>query len=402
MASSVNYKANAAGNTDTYVLQAAIGTVADEAYKTAKKLSGTAIVGGNDSINTDTETFIGQLRWTKPLNPTINVASVSNAADGTTTQFGQDMLTYVKTARTHGASKVNMTALITKEDGLAKVGRDFAETRAQDEHNAIMNVVRGVALSELLYGVAAAAGSAGLGGQTFTNDDTNMRYGFYVDGGASAKIIADATTTLQGAQRAQVMLDALGKGWKDYEPPYVYMMTSPALMASLRSANLVDQDRVQDGNIMLETLFSGKFRIIQTRANMNITSTDITKLNGGGGVDLTAANVNTTFFVLPGAIAMAPLAVPVPVEFDRDASAFQGGGLTEIWYRWGYVLHPAGYDWKGPTTDFVTDAQYSNVMEGSTSMLLSAATAGLAPTFGSWGRKTTSALSLGILPVLTA
>lgn len=142
------YTQVAGGGNNTFALQSALGAYSDEAYTTARKLSGTGIVGPNPNINTDTETFIGQVRWFKPINPTINVASLTTATAGATTNYTSDFSTYVKTVRTHGASQVNLQSLVTQQDGLAKISRDFGETRAQDEHNAILAVLKGVALSE--------------------------------------------------------------------------------------------------------------------------------------------------------------------------------------------------------------------------------------------------------------
>ena len=197
-----------------FALQSAISAYSDEAYTNAKKLSGTGIVGANPQIDTSTETFIGQVRWYKPMNPTINVASLTAAGNGTGTTYSSDYYTYIKTVRTHGATKVNMQQVVTQVDGLAKIGRDFAETRAQDEHNAILAVLKGVALSEALNGVGVGSGSTGLGGQTFSNDPTDKKYGFYVDLAASPVVSASASA--QGAQRAEGFLQAIGKAWKDY------------------------------------------------------------------------------------------------------------------------------------------------------------------------------------------
>ena len=380
-----------------FVLQEALSGYADESYTTARKLSGTAIVGSNPQIDTSTETFIGQMRWFKPLNPTINVASLTDSADGTGTTYGSDYQTYIKTVRTHGATKVNMQSVVTQQDGLAKIGRDFGETKAQDEHNAILSVLRGVAMSEALNGAAAAAGAAGLGGQTFTNDPGDAKYGFYVDLGAS-KAVVDASASVQGAARAEGFLRAMGMAWKDYEPEYAYLITSPEMMASLRSANLVDQDRVQDGNVMFNTIFQGKLRLIQTRASQGFSTAELTKLNTGTGVDIVGPKCS--FVVLPGALAMEGLTVPEETEIERKAAAYKGGGTTSIWYRWGYVLSPAGYDWKGASNAFPADADYVSVLEGGNQKALTAVASGtLASTEGVWKRKTSSALSLGILPV---
>jgi len=385
------------GNTE-YALQAALGAYSHEAYTNARKLTGTGLVSGNPMIDKGTETYIGQLRWFKPLNPTINTASLSDSSDGAMTTFESDFLNYIKTVRTHGAQKVNMSSLVTGVDGLAKVGRDFGETRSQDEHNALLSVLKGVAISEAIHGAADMGGTAGLGGQTFDNDPESAKYGFYVDLGA-AKPVVDATTSIQGAARAQGFLDAMGKAWKDYEPDYAYLCCSPEVMASLRSANLVDQDSVSEGNVMFSTIFDGKFRLIPTRANQGVSTAELGLLNEGTGVDITGTK--TSFIVLPGALAMEQLDVPDAVEFDRDASAYQGGGTTEIWYRWGYVIAPAGYSWAGAQTAFPSDAAYKQVLESSTQKDLESVTAttGMDNTAGIWTRKAQSVLSLGILPV---
>jgi len=380
-----------------FVLQEAIGAYTDEAYTNAKKLVGTALVGSNPNIDTSTETYMGQVRWFKPIGATINVASISDSTDGSTTTYTSDFLKYIKSVRTFGAKKVNLQQVVTQVDGLAKIGRDFGEIQAQDEHDAILAVLKGVAMSEALNGCAAGSGATGLGGQTFTNDPTDKKYGFYVDLG-SAKNIVDATATVQGAARAEGFLQAIGMAWKDYEPEYAYLVTSPQTMASLRSANLVDQTTVTEANVTFNTIFGGKFRLIQTRAAQGIASADLTKLNTGAGVDI--VGTQTSFVVLPGSIAMEALTVPDPVEIYRNAAAYKGGGTTEIWHRWGYVLAPAGYDWVGSTDKFPSNAEYGYAVEGGTPKALSTVASGtLASTVGTWARKSTSALSLGILPI---
>lgn len=378
-----------------YALQSAIGAYAHEAYKTAKKLTGTGIVGRNPDINKDTETFIGQMRWFKPLNPTVNVLSLTDATDGETTTYGSEHLKYVKSARSHGAKKVNMQQLVTQDDGLAKIGRDFAETRSQDEHNALLSVLKGVAISEALNGAASGSGAAGLGGQTFDNDPSDARYGFYVDLGA-AKPVGAASSTSQGAARAEGLLNAFGMAFKDHEPEWAYMIVSPETFASFRSANLVDADRVTDGNINFETIFQGKFRLLQTRSNQGMSSAELTKLNTGAGIDI--LGTKTSFIVLPGALAKEDLDVPEPTEIARAPAKYKGGGTTEVWYRWGYILHPAGYGWAGSEEEFASDATYKGVMESTTAKALTAVTT-IADARGTWLRKATSALSLGILPV---
>ena len=380
---------------ETYALQAAISALTSEAYTNARKLTGTGIVGSNPQIDTSTETYIGQVRWNKPMNPTINVASLTDSSDGALSTFGQDFLNYIKTVRTYGGKKVNLQSIVTQQDGLAKISADFGEHRSQDEHDALLSILKGVAISEALYGAASASGFAGLGGQTFANDPTDKKYGFYVDLGAAKPVVAASATT-QGAARAEGFLQAFGMAYKDYEPEYAYLVVSPEVYASLRSANLVDQDRVQDGNIMFNTIFQGKFRLIQTRATQSLAAAELVKLNTGAGVDI--LGTKTSYIVLPGALAMEHLNVADDVEIERKASAYKGGGTTTIWNRWGYVMAPAGYNWDGFQEAFPTNADYQGVVEAGAYKQVTAATT-IADVKGTWERKTQSALSLGILPV---
>ena len=380
---------------ENYVLQEAISAYSDEAYTNAKKITDSGIVGTNKDINPDTETFMGQVRWHKPLNPKINIASLTDPARGETTDSSTDHLRYVKSARTHGYGKVNLQKLVTQIDGLAKVGRDLGETRAQDEHDALLAILRGVAMSEAMYGAASAGGGAGLGGQTFENDPTSKRHGFYVDLGAN-KLVQAASASSQGAARAEGFLNALGMAFKDYEPEYAYLFASPEIVASLRSANLVDQDRVEDGSITFSSIFNGKLRLVQTRASQGMTAAELAKINGGAGVDI--VGTKTSFIVLPGAIAKQALTIDEPTEIQRIAGAYKGGGTTEVWHRWGYVMHPAGYNWRGSEGEFASNATYMGAVEGGTVKAFKDITAA-DNAHGVWERKAYSALGLGILPV---
>ena len=182
---------NLAGAT-TEVLQEVLGAYTDEAYTNAKKLSGTGLVGGNPNIDVNTETFIGQARWYQPMTPTVNVASLTDSGAGSYTAYTSDMLKYVKSVRNTGATKVNMRQVVTQTDGLAKYGRDFGEFRAQDEHNALLAILKGVAISEALIGAGSAGGDTGTGGQNWGNDPSDALKGFYVDLGDVLPITAHA------------------------------------------------------------------------------------------------------------------------------------------------------------------------------------------------------------------
>ena len=349
----------------------AISAYSHEAYTTAKKINGTAIVSTDARISGDGESFIGQMRWYKPQTPNINNASLTSSTAGAYTDLSTEVADYIKAARTVGTQQVNLQTLISKQDGLAKLARDYAEHRAQDEHTAILSVLKGVAAYEV---------SRGAGIVDFDTDAGGPTTGFFVDINAAGKFGAaavDAVTerklidnTAVGAARGERLFRALGMAYKDYEGDFMYMVTSPELLADLRAANLVDSTVITEGSLVFQTIFGGKFRLLLTRAAQG---------NIAASANVNDRSTKTTFLLKPGCVSFSGLEVPTPVEIQRNAESYAGGGSTGIWYRWAFVAHPLGYNWAGATNSFATDAAYA--------------------TPGSWSRKL-DAMNLGILPIL--
>lgn len=382
---------------DKFVLQAALGELGDEAYTNAKKLTGTALVSTPGAVDTSTETYIGQLRWEQPIKPKINVGSVTDPTPGVLSHGSQEMQTYVKTTRATGSDLKNLASVLTQKNGLAKFMRDQNEFRTQDESDSILSVLKGVALTEALIGAGTASGQAGLGGQTFDNDPESTRHGFYVDLGAGTKVISTAAPGNIGSSRADSLFEAIGMGFKDYEPPYMYMITHPQLMSQFRSANQVDQDRVTEGDVEFQTILNGKIRLINSRVNQSFTPAEMALLAQAGGVQIGGKKIS--FLVLPGAVGFKNLNLDVPVEVDSEAKSYHGFGSHEIWYRWGYVAHPVGYDWKGNDKDFVQEGGYQWARgQDNVAKPLSTIT-DIDKAKGTWNRIAQSVLSLGILPI---
>ena len=135
-------------------LNKAISAYSDEMYTRAKKIVSTELVGMDANINANGEDFIGQVRFYKPLgnyavggtNSSADVAGSSNAVVnvasqdenyGGTTNISTEVQTYIKTVRTHGANEYLVQSVISGQDGMSKIARDFAETRAEDEDQAL-------------------------------------------------------------------------------------------------------------------------------------------------------------------------------------------------------------------------------------------------------------------------
>lgn len=366
-------------NADFQVIEEVLRQYAHEAYTTSKNIHTTGVVGTREGISADSESFIGQFRWYKPLDPVVNVMSTTDSTDGTMTGVATDLAKYVKTARSHGAEQVNMQKVISREDGLMKIARDFVQTRNEDEGKALYAVLKGVAGSEVALGDAGDAGNGGI--TDFDTDADAADTGFFVDINAQSAVFGDAATGAGdarklfdasgvGAARGERLFQAIGMAYKDYEPDWMYILTSPATMAEMRAANLVDETKVTDGELEFTTIFDGKFRLLPTRYS---------QLPAGIATgDVNAQSTKTTFLLKPDAVSYSEMSIEDPVETDRDASAYLGGGKTELWYRWGYVWHPEGYDWAGAENAFASDTTYAAA--------------------ASWTRKV-SALNLPILPI---
>jgi len=356
-------------NTNFQNVALAISSYAQERWTEEKRINSTGMVTGSADIDTSRESFTGQMRWYKPLDATVNIASLSNAADGSYTEISTDIANYIKSARTIGSKQVNLQRIISQQDGLAYFARSFAESRAQDEHAAVLAALKGVAAAEAAVGAGIVGFDTVPDGSTgaFVDINADGAFGAAATGAGDARKLIDAGS--MGAARGERLFRALGMFFKDYEPEYVYMVSSPEIMADLRAANLVDEDRIQDGNMTFQTIFGGKFRLLMTRAAQGDQS---------GSANVNDESNKTTFLVKPNSIAFAEIPMPVATEVDRDAAAYAGGGSTDIWYRYGFVAHPLGYDWSGAT----------NVFASNTTLAAAA----------SWDRKV-DPLNLGILPI---
>ena len=349
----------------------AISAYARERWVHARLLSGTSLVNSNVNIDPSGEGFTGQLRWLKEFDATINIPTTSGAStDGTATDISTDIADYIKCARAFGAEAPNMADIVTQRTGLTDFTDRFVESQAKDESSAIEHVIKGVLLSEQKRGDTSGIETyeddpdiANIGAFiTLNPNDMNKVFGTGVD----HKLIQ---TSSSGGRAVQRLLQAVNMFWKDYVPDFMYMIANPEVVADLQVLNLVDDQPVVEGNITFQTILNGKFRLMPTRTNMFVRHADN---------HIPTTDTKVTVIVAPGALSFVPYQVPMPVEFERSAASHQGGGLTEVWYRYGFVVHPNGYDWSGPTTSFPSD----------TTLALDT----------SWTRKN-KALNLGILPI---
>jgi len=384
-------------------LNKAISAYSDEMYTRAKKIVSTQLVGMDANINANGEDFIGQVRFYKPLggysvggtNATPDVSGANNAVVnvasqdenyGGTTNIATEVQTYIKTVRTHGANEYLVQSVISGQDGMAKIARDFAETRAEDEDQALRSCLAGVMNTELS---TANAKAGTLYSERFAGNgvdaDATKSFGYVaassdtIGTGSSLEKLVDLSASAPG-QRVEHIIRAMG-AWSDYTPDFVYLVVSPEVYLDIKVANLVDDERVTDGNISFETLLGGVIRVIVSR-NFGQGLGSVTHAALSGTTAITSVKVS--YMMLPGSLFMHNVSVPNPVAIDRNEGVGSGSGRTTAWYRWGYVMHARGYSFTGTQTAFATNAAYAG----------SVATP-------AWDRKS-DLLNLGILPIFHA
>ena len=381
----------------TNAMARAISAYSDQEYTDAVRIAGTELVGSDARISTSDEDYFGSIRWTSTLGALnysttqtstdthINIADEVLANEGLTTDVNHDSSRYVKTMRTMGATQFNVTQVLTAApNAIEKVSRDFGVSRARDADAALLAMLEGVSHAELAArravgtqtvssrSTSGAGNQANAYGQGYRDGaQLNNDAGFYVDlngplNAATARPVGSPAQTTAGTRKligtgqgggaAEALWQAASAGFADLEPDFFYLVISPETYQDIRAANLLDnQDRISDGNIQLDTLLQGKFRLLVTRSlsngNFNFAGTSIDNpLNQG--------STKTSYLMLPGALYQSDVVVPNPVAFDADESVGRGSGNREIWYRWGNIYHPRGYTWAGAVNTFATNASY--------------------------------------------
>lgn len=354
----------------------AISGYTDEAYTNARKLSGTNLFSNDARISSNGEDYYGTIRYYKPLNPVINIADESSS-EGLKTDISTDFAEYIKTYRTHGADQYLLQSVLSGQDGLAKIARDFGETRAQDEDDAVRSVLRGVALAEV------AVGNSALTANVDIKNYDGSGVGLFRSRGTESILNTAGTTA---SQKLRPLIELLARAFSDYEASSYYLHIDPETYIDLRAENLVDDNgpAVTEGNIEFETMLSGKIRLFVTRslgqdvALSNFGSTGAIRARVAGATAASTDTVRVAYLTLPGVFHLAPAPVVNPVAIDRDESVGFGSGSTEAWYRWSYLLHARGYTWGGSKEAFASNANYS--------------------ASGAWVRKS-DIFNLGIVPI---
>ena len=440
-------------NQDYINIARAISAYGQQAFTDAQQLAGTGIVGGAVTLSgaqivSEREDFYGTIRFDKApedvtylgdgqtmTNTRVNVATETES-DGEVSTFEMEQAEYIKTYRTHGAEDFLVTPVLTRRGGaIQKIGEQYGRTRAVDADKQLVAALQGIARSEVLRANkigsdnatrTADTGCYGVKAESMANEDGAFFYDVNTKAAVATANIGGSGTLVgpdskgKGAAVFENVIDAITYAYSDVDVPFFYLVVDPLTYRDIQVANLLDEDHIPDGNVRLPTALGGMFRIYRTRTFMG----NYAVLGGASGPEteaednktqsVNAGSTRTSFLLRPEAVAMVPMGVNRPVEFDRDASTGRGAGKDELWLRWGGITHPYGYSWVGYKGAFArnTDIPDGEAVSAAYGGKTAAANADTIATDGSTRRRglngtynwkrVESVLSLRALPIFHA
>ena len=315
----------------------AISAYEQAARADAALLTSTEMVGSDARINDSGENYTGTLRWLDFSDPStfhkqdetasnknINEMSVSNKS-----------AVYIKNIDHIAAQEMSIQKLISKVDGLAYLGSQFASVRARREDLQLRSILNGVA--DKIWG-STAIGTSDAAAKVGT-------FGFYTGSNAS-----DAPNPLfvnsTGASQSRstffdTLLDAITEVKGEFEEPFYYLVVDTATYNVMRKENVLDVAPVVDGNFNFSTILGGKIRLIIN--NQSLTA----NLPSG---------LKVSYMCKAGSVHYSDIAQTNPTAIERDELAGNGGGLVTVLSRWGNIMHPRGLSWAGSATAYPANA----------------------------------------------
>jgi len=315
----------------------AISAYEQAARADAALLTSTAMVGSDARINDSGENYTGTLRWLDFTDPTSYHKQNETAANKNINEMAvtNKSAVYIKNIDHIAAQELSVQKLISKVDGLAYLGSQFASVRARREDLQLRSILNGVA--DKIWGSTAIG----------TNDAAAKvgTFGFYTgsDGSDAPKpLFANSTGASQSRSTFfDTLLDAITEVKGEFEEPFYYLVVDTATYNVMRKENVLDVAPVVDGNFNFSTILGGKIRLIIN--NQSLTA----NLPSG---------LKVSYMCKAGSVHYSDIAQTNPTAIERDELAGNGGGLVTVLSRWGNIMHPRGLSWAGSATAYPANA----------------------------------------------
>ena len=315
----------------------AISAYEQAARADAALLTSTAMVGSDARINDSGENYTGTLRWLDFTDPTSYHKQNETAANKNINEMAvtNKSAVYIKNIDHIAAQELSVQKLISKVDGLAYLGSQFASVRARREDLQLRSILNGVA--DKIWG-STAIGTSDAAAKVGT-------FGFYTGSDASdapLPLFANSTGASQSRSTFfDTLLDAITEVKGEFEEPFYYLVVDTATYNVMRKENVLDVAPVVDGNFNFSTILGGKIRLIIN--NQSLTA----NLPSG---------LKVSYMCKAGAVHYSDIAQTNPTAIERDELAGNGGGLVTVLSRWGNIMHPRGLSWAGSATAYPANA----------------------------------------------
>ena len=318
-------------STDFNNIAKAISAYTQAERADANLLVSTALVGADARITDAGENYTGTLRWLDFSDP-----STSYKQDETVGNTNINLMdvanksaVYIKNIDHVAAQEMSIQKLISKVDGLAYLGSQFAAVRARKEDLQLRSILNGV--SDKIWGSTTVG--------TNTTAGLVNTFGFYTGSTASVAnpLFSNETNANKRSSFFDVLFDALTAIKGEFEESFYYLVIDTATYNTMRKQNVLDVAPVVDGNFNFNTILGGKLRLI---VNNSVLTANI------------SSGIKVSYLAKPAAFHYSEVAQVNPTAVERNELAGNGGGAVTILSRWGNIMHPKGFSWTGTATAY--------------------------------------------------
>ena len=302
-----------------------------EAFSKDINITSTGIVTTSATISglADAETYTGVVRYYGNVNPTINIQDESTT-DAVPDKIATSTMSVIKTARDTSWSVTDLSVVLSNENAMIESSRQAAFARAADEQLNLIDLSRGV----------LADNSANDSGDALT---------------VIAKLATGAAATANRLSRDPIV-NHVAK-MEGSPSDFVMFINYPTWGDLVKLDSGAYSVRTSENGMVLGNFMGLDFVVNNQVAD--ITSTGTSFLSGAATAHFDNSKTQRVItFVRRASVAYSPIALPVPVETDRDILAGEGSGTSTVVYRWAHCIHPLGYDYTGATTAYATNALY--------------------------------------------
>lgn len=242
-----------------------------------------------------------------------NTSSASDPTDSTPGGINSGREIQVRLSRNKSWGSADLLDSLIAPDPMMAIGDLVAGYRANRLQRAFVATVKGMFAMN-----AAAPVTSGDKASTHTQNDMTRNI--------SGSSFADGVTNFNPAgviAAAGTMGDSLNE--------LSMMMVHSVVYQRMQLLNLIDYIPDAEGRVNIATYMGREVIVDDSMPN--------------------TSGVFETWLVGAGAFQLGVGTAKVPVETDRKAASYRGGGSEILYHRWENIIHPVGHAWVGTAAE---------------------------------------------------